>query len=294
MQKINIRFQSKKFFISSGLTPLYIFLIGVTLVPFLMNIYFSFVDYYLVSPNKGQFIFFANYLSVINDRTFWKVLGTTFYFSLGSVTIQLVIGIIMAFLFNSIKEKIKFLRIFIILPLAISPVAISYSWVLMMDPSKGILNYLLSLIGVHPQLWFASYKFVIPSLLLVDTWQWLPFMVLVLTGAMLAQPEEPREAALVDGANFFQLARYVTLPLLKPTIIFMVIIRFIDAFKIFDTIYIITKGGPGNWSETLSIRTFKLGFNDLRMGEAAALSIIILIILFLIFQTIIKRTRIFE
>lgn len=284
---------NKKFFIITGLTPLYFILIGLTLFPFFMNIYMSFVDYYLVSETKGQFVFFQNYSKLLLDKSFWKILGNTFYFSIGAVSIELGLGIAISLALNSLKNKARFIRTIIILPMAAAPIAVAYGWTLIMEPSIGIFNYFLSFIGVSKQLWFSSPYMVIPTFMIIDAWQWTPFIIIILTGSMLALPKEPFEAAMVDGASPFQMAKFITLPLLKPTIIFAVVLRFIDAFKIFDTIYAITKGGPGNHSETLSIKTFNLGFHRLRMGEAASLSIIILIILFLIFQFLIKRSRVF-
>ena len=273
-------FKSKKFFIISGLAPLYIILIGLTLYPFITNIYMSLADFNLISQTKGKFIFLRNYGAVLLDQRFWIVLKNTLYFAFGAVTLELIIGMCIALLLNTLREKIKYLRSIMILPMATASIAIAYVWILMMEPNIGLITFFLHSIGLKHIETFSNPKLVIPTLILVDAWQWTPFMIIIFTGRMLSLPQEPFEAAMVDGASSFQSIRFITFPLLRPTIIFAVMLRLIDTFKIFDIIYLITMGGPGRSSESLSMYAFNLGFDRLEMGKGAALSILMLIIQF--------------
>src|SRR5205823_9125331 len=139
------------------------------------------------------------------------------------------------------------------LPMMATPVAVALVWTMMFHPQLGVLNYLLSLVGIPPQLWVFDPGTVIPSLVLVETWQWTPLVMLIVLGGLAALPTEPYEAAQLDGASEWQLFRYITLPLLAPFLVVAAVIRTIDAIKAFDTIYVISQGGPGTASETINL-----------------------------------------
>ena len=215
---------------------------------------------------------------------FWKTFGNTLYFTLGTVIVQLIVGMTVALLMNTVSDGIGIglIRPIIILPLATASVAVSYGWKLLLNPTVGLIPYVISLLGI-PEINFLTNPFlVIPSLIIIDTWQWAPFMIIILMGAMLALPIQPYEAAKIDGADYFQVFRHITIPLMLPTIIFATMLRFIDSFKVFDLIYLVTTGGPGRSSESINMYAFNQAFNRLRMGDAAAISIIMLIILILV------------
>jgi multiple sugar transport system permease protein len=285
-------FKSKRFFIISGLAPLYIVLIGLTLYPFLTNIYMSLADFNLISDTKGKFIFLQNYGAILFDQRFWIVLKNTLYFAFGAVSLQLIVGMCIALLLNALRDRIKYLRSIMILPMATASIAIAYVWILMMEPNIGLITFISRFLGLKHIETFSNPKLVIPTLILVDSWQWTPFMIIIFTGRMLSLPQEPFEAAMVDGASPLQSIRFITIPLLKPTIIFAVMLRLIDTFKIFDIIYLITMGGPGRSSESLSMYAFNLGFDRLEMGKGAALSILMLIIQFVLALLFLKYSGI--
>jgi multiple sugar transport system permease protein len=171
-----------------------------------------------------------------------------------------------------------------------TPVAIALVWMMMFNPTLGIMNYFLRGLGLEPALWTSSKTTVIASLALVDTWQWTPFITLIALAGLSALPQEPFEAALMDGASGWQTFWAITLPLLRPTLMVGVLFRTIDALKTFDIIYVMTQGGPGTASETLNIYVFQTGFNYFHMGYASSL-LVVLFSLVLFVSLIMMRFR---
>src|SRR6201995_1713860 len=165
---------------------------------------------------------------------------------------------------------------------------------MMFHPQLGVLNYLLSLVGIPPQLWVFAPSTVIPSLVLVETWQWTPLVMLILLGGLAAIPAEPYESALIDGASQWQMFRYITLPLLAPFLLVAAIIRTIDAVKSFDIIFAMTQGGPGTASETINLYLYSVAFvyYDVGYGSAIALVFFFLVVaLSLVLLWVRQRTR---
>jgi len=179
-----------------------------------------------------------------------------------------------------------------LLPMVATPVAIAMAWLLMFEPTVGLFNPLLRSLGLPPQQWLGSASQALPSLILVDVWQWMPMMALILLAGLTTLPEEPFEAARVDGANGWQRFIYLTLPLLLPTMVTAVLLRSIDALKTFDIIYTMTRGGPGSATETINIYAYIQAFEYFRLGNASSLLIIFFAIVLgisLIFIQVRKR-----
>jgi multiple sugar transport system permease protein len=196
-----------------------------------------------------------------------------------AIVMQTTFGVIGALVFDRTFKGRGILRTIFILPMATTPVAISLVWILMMNPTTGVLNYFLSLIYVKPALWVFSRKTVLFSLALVDTWMWTPFLMLITLGGLSSLPLEPYESAKIDGANSWQIFWRITLPLLRPFIAVGVILRTIDALKTFDIIFVMTQGGPGTASETLNVFLFLKGFYQFHMGYASAVAVIYFVII---------------
>jgi len=160
-----------------------------------------------------------------------------------------------------------------------TPVSIALIWQMMFHPQLGILNYFLSLVGIPPQPWIFSTRSVIPTLAVVETWQWTPFVMLIVLGGLSALPTEPYEAALIDGASRLQTIRYITIPLVWPYIMIAILLRSIDALKAFDIIYVMTQGGPGTASETINIFLYLQAFAFYNIGFSSAVVVIYFFIL---------------
>jgi multiple sugar transport system permease protein len=155
-----------------------------------------------------------------------------------------------------------------------TPVAVALVWTMMFHPQMGVLNYLLSLIGLPPSLWVYAPETVIPSLVLVDVWHWTPLIMLIMLGGLSALPTEPFESARIDGASSWQMFREITFPLVLPFLMVAVIIRTIDALKTFDTIFVISQGGPGTASETINIYLYLQAFAFYKIGHASAVVVV--------------------
>jgi multiple sugar transport system permease protein len=197
------------------------------------------------------------------------------------VLLPLLFGTFAAVVFHQKFTGRGFLRGVFIMPMMATPVAIALVWTMMFHPQLGVLNYLLSLVGLPPQLWVFHPATVIPSLVLVETWQWTPLVMLIVLGGLASIPAEPYESAQIDGANIWQVFRYITLPLIAPFLFIAAMIRMIDAVKSFDIIFAITQGGPGSASETINLYLYSVAFiyYDLGYGSAIAVVFFVLIVM---------------
>jgi multiple sugar transport system permease protein len=248
--------------------------------PLLYSIGVSLTDW---SPNSGGMIHFAglmNYKELFTEPRFYSSLFTMFYFTIFAVVVETFFGVAIAILLNREFIGKTAVKTILLLPMVATPIAIGIAWTLFYQPTIGFANYALSLLGIPPSTWTGSVAGVIPSLVLVDVWEWTPMIILINMAGLAGLPVDPFESARVDGANWWQVVRHLTLPMLAPTIILSVVLRSIDAFKTFDIIYAMTQGGPGYSSETLNIYAFNLSFNYFQFGaSSAALMVLLLVVL---------------
>jgi len=258
--------------------PALIVVLGVIIFPWLFTIWMSLNEWKVGSPTK--FVGLANYLRLPNDPRFIDAIWHTIVYTFLSVLLPLVFGTFAAVVFHQKIPLRSFLRGLFIMPMMATPVAIALVWTMMFHPQLGVLNYLLSLVGLPAQLWVFHPRTVIPSLVMVETWQWTPLVMLIVLGGLAAIPTEPYESALIDGASFWQMFRYITLPLITPFLFIAAMIRMIDAVKSFDIIFAITQGGPGTASETINLYLYSVAFvyYDIGYGSAIALVFFVLII----------------
>ncbi len=215
----------------------------------------------------------GNYRSLLADGKFWNGLWITLYLYVLALAMQLVLGLYLALLLNRVTRFRRVVRSVLISPFVLPPVVVGLMWLVILDPSIGAANYVLGLFGLPPSLWLASPGFVIPTVALIDTWQWTPFIALILLAGLQALPGDVFEAAAIDGAHGFALLRRVTLPLLAPSIVTAATLRSVDLLRFFDVIYVTTQGGPGDASDTLNIYGFRQGFVFLNIGYACALMV---------------------
>jgi multiple sugar transport system permease protein len=191
-----------------------------------------------------------------------------------TVAAPLALGTLAAVMFHREFRFRGLFRGIFLLPMMATPVAIALVWTMMFHPQFGVLNYLLERVGIPPSLWVYAPETVIPSLAIVETWQWTPFTMLIVLGGLAAIPSDPYESATIDGASAWQMFRHITLPLVMPFIMVAAVLRSIDAFKAFDTIYPITQGGPGTASETINILLYSQAFAYTRIGDASAVVVV--------------------
>ncbi|MHC2336176.1 carbohydrate ABC transporter permease [Bradyrhizobium sp. USDA 4454] len=258
--------------------PALVVVLAVIIFPWVFTIWMSLQEWKVGSPTT--FVGLANYLRLPTDPRFVEAVGHTLSYTALSVLLPLVFGTLAAVVFHQKFAARGFLRGIFIMPMMATPVAIALVWTMMFHPQLGVLNYLLSLVGLPPQLWVFNPTTVIPSLVLVETWQWTPLVMLIVLGGLAAIPTEPYESAQIDGANFWQVFRFITLPLIMPFLFIAGMIRMIDAVKSFDIIFAITQGGPGSASETINVYLYSVAFvyYDLGYGSAIAVVFFLLIV----------------
>src|SRR4051812_31305750 len=223
---------------------------------------------------ERSFVGLENYWKLAGDSRFLEAAWHTLYFTALAVILPVIFGILAAVVFHREFPLRGLLRTIFMMPMMATPVAIALVWTMVFHPQLGVLNYLLSLVGLPPQLWVFAPGTVIPSLVLVEVWQWTPLVMLIVLGGLAAIPIEPYESAEIDGANFWQMFRYITLPLITPFLFIAGMIRMIDAVKSFDIIFAITQGGPGSASETINLYLYSVAFVYYDLGYGSAIAVI--------------------
>lgn len=235
-----------------------------------------------------NFVGFQNYIRYFSDPIFWKVLGQTFYFTVGAVTIEFILGFGMALLVNRLNFGIGVFRTILLLPLMVSGIIVSLIWKVLLDPTLGIVNYLMSLVGLPRLVWFGSQSTAMPSIIMVDTWWQTAFVFIVLSAGLRSLPSEPFEAAEVDGANAFQKFRFLTLPMLRQVILTVLIFRTIDCLKVFAIIFGTTGGGPAQSTESIQTLAYRTAFKFLFLSRAMTLMVIFSMLILIISLLYIK------
>lgn len=221
-----------------------------------------------------------NFTRLIADRFFFDALRHTLVYALVALTFEFLLGLALAVLLNNRLRGRSIFRAALLVPMMLPPVVVGVIWRLMLNPNFGAINGTLKGFGLNTSAltWTASPRLALFSVIMVDVWQWTPFMFLVLLAGLQAIPQEPYEAALVDGSNAWQTFRHVTLPLLKPAILIALLLRTMDLLRVFDQIFILTEGGPGFATETISLYIYRAAFRFSDFGYAAAMSFVLLIL----------------
>lgn len=254
--------------------PAVLFILLMMVYPILYTVWNSMTPWSLSTGAPQTFAGFTNYLKLPDDSRFVGSIFRTFYFTIIAVAVELVLGVAIALLLNRDFPLKRLVNSIMLLPMMATPVAIAMVWLLMYVPTTGVVNYFLRLANLPQPLWVYSESSVIPALALVDVWEWTPMIVLICLAGLTALPHDPLEAAIVDGASTWQTIRYVTLPMLLPTITVAALLRLIDALKTFDIIYTMTQGGPGFTSETLNIYTYVQAFGYFNFGYASSVLVV--------------------
>jgi ABC-type sugar transport system permease subunit len=249
----------------------------VLVYPLASAIYYSFLRYYL-GGGTPQFIGVANYVELLGDERFWGDLLNTVIIVGASVALQLVMGMALALALYAATRGVRLISLLNFLPNVVTPVvgAIFLKWLFI--GRFGLLDSTLIAFDIYPPNWLGDPVWAKITLILADTWKFMPFLMLVLYAGLQAFDTQLLEAAQIDGANGWQRLRYVILPMMKPLILFVVAIRAMDAFRFFDLVYVLTNGGPGTATETVTLYTYQIGFRMLEVGKASALGVITLVI----------------
>ena len=237
---------------------------------------------------------YRNFIELFKDSRFLAAIYRTFLFSGGALVFEVLFGVAIALLLNRNFIGKNVVKTLFLLPMVATPVSIGLVWMLIYEPTLGIANYILSLVGVQkPPVWLGASDSALASLILVDIWQWTPMISLIVLAGLSALPSEPFESARVDGASWRQMLMRITLPMVSPTITVAILLRLIDVMKTFDIIYATTKGGPNFSTETLNIFAFTQAFQYFSLGTASAVLVLFFSIVFGISLILLKfRKRI--
>lgn len=275
------------------LAPAVLYLALLTLFPFIYTVVLSFTERNLTRPGQGGFVGLDNYTRLFSDGLFQTAILQTFTVTLASISIELVLGFFIAKLFYALSGNpiANIARTFFILPMMLTPVVSGLLWSYILNPTLGIANYLLLSVGLPQAGWFASSATALPTLVMINVWQWGPFLMLLILAGLLGVPKEQYEAAELDGARWYHIARHIELPALRNVILIGMVFRFIDNFRLFDVVYAATKGGPGDATEVVSMYAFRQMFQFFNAGYGSAAAVVILAIGLIITTFALKLLR---
>jgi multiple sugar transport system permease protein len=274
------------------LLPSVLYLFAMSLYPMVYSLWLALHDYLIYRPDVVTFAGLGNFEELFRSEIFWQSLGVTLQFSLATVTLEFCLGLAIALLLDRKMRGIGVVRTLLVIPVLVSPVAMGLTFRYMYAPSYGLINYLLELVGLPRLDWIVSTTWALPAVILVDVWQWTPFMVLILLSGIQMVPVEIAEAAELDGLTRWQQLRRIVMPFIRPVVIVVILIRLIDSIRAFDLLYILTRGGPSTATFILSINSFVKGFVEGQMGSAAAvawLTVVLVNIFALVFLRLLAR-----
>lgn len=266
-------------------------LLAIMIFPLGYSLMISMQDYELSRIGQEQFIGLENYLRIFSNKSFWTAMRNTISFVVLAVSLELVLGFFLALLLHNKATFLRgFFRSTLLTPMFITPIAVGLMFRFLLNSQLGVIPVTMGALGLRVD-WFGP-NLALFSIVLIDVWQWTPFMLLLLLAGLESLPEEPFEAARVDGAVGWTMVRYITIPIMRPIILAAVIIRMLDAFKVYEYIYAITRGGPGEATESMQYFIYRTGFIYFRAGEAAAMSFVLIIVITLmvaILFTVLRR-----
>lgn len=265
------------------LLPAYAAISLIVGVPTIYSLYLSFHQWKLTTFQRGvPFVGFDNYARAAGDPAFWHSMQVTVIFTLTALAIEVVLGLGLAVLLDQEFRGRRSIRILILLPMFVTNVVVGLIWRILLSYDFGVVNWLFSLVGIGKVAWLGDPGLALWSLVVVDIWNTTAFVALILLAGLQAIPDEPRQAARVDGASAWQTFRLVTFPLLRPVLFVAVVWRTIDLFRIFDVVFSLTGGGPYNATETISLFAYRQGFASFNLGFASAVSYLLILALVII------------
>lgn len=253
-------------------------LVVLFIFPLLWALILSFSDYSATRNQPINWVWFENYATILTSDVVRSRALVTMVFVAGAITMQTVLGFLTAYLISRQERGRGVLTVLFMLPMMLSPVVVGAFWKLMLDAQFGVVNGVLAQIGLPPQLWLTQTGLARLSLIVVDSWQWTPFIMVIALAGLTAVPKYLYEAAEIDRASEWFKFRQITLPLVWPLLLIAVLFRAIDAFRLFDIVYVVTGGGPGSTTETLSYHVYKIAFLNFDTGTASAYGILMVIL----------------
>jgi multiple sugar transport system permease protein len=265
------------------MAPAVLFLLFTSVYPLLYSLRLSFYSWNMTVPNsRPVWIGLDNYTHLFRDANFLASVRVTLIFVVASVTVEFLLGMALALLATSSLRAMGLIRTVLLIPLMMTPVVVGVLWRTLYHTTYGAVNFFLNLVGIASQPFVGDPKQALASVIVVEIWQQLPVVVFILAAGIQSLPVDLYKAARVDGASAWQIFREITLPLLRPVILVVLLLRIMDAFRVFDIIWTLTFGGPGRTTEVLSMLIYKTGLQFFQIGQASAMSWLFLLVIFCI------------
>ena len=272
------------------LTPTLIVLLVMTAYPLIFTFVYSFTDYnYLKGTENASFVLFDNYVSLFKNGYFQQAVWNTIKFTILAVVLEMALGLLIAVFVNSLKRGQKIMRTLLLLPYLLPAVTVALSWRMMLSANYGIINQFLKGLGLPVFNWFMDIKTAFGTILLIDVWQNVPFVFLLLYASLQSVSENQYEAARIDGAGFFQQFWYITLPNIKGSLALCALLRTIDTFRLFEKVNVLTGGGPAGTTTTITQFLYTYGIKSLDFGFGSAGAIVMTLLVLILSSFYIKR-----
>ena len=272
------------------LTPTLIVLLVMTAYPLIFTFVYSFTDYnYLKGTENASFVLFDNYVSLFKNGYFQQAVWNTIKFTILAVELEMALGLLIAVFVNSLKRGQKIMRTLLLLPYLLPAVTVALSWRMMLSANYGIINQFLKGLGLPVFNWFMDTKTAFGTILLIDVWQNVPFVFLLLYASLQSVSENQYEAARIDGAGFFQQFWYITLPNIKGSLALCALLRTIDTFRLFEKVNVLTGGGPAGTTSTITQFLYNYGIKSLDFGFGSAGAIVMTVLVLILSSFYIKR-----
>jgi len=265
------------------LMPTVLLILALSLFPLLFSLGLSFTSWDLSRFEGGvRFVGLRNFATLVSDGRFWNTARVTLIFVVGSVGLQYALGLGLALLLNEEIRFRRFFRVVFLIPMMLTPAAVGYVGRMLFNESMGPINDIIRHVGGPAIPWLSNPRVALLSLILLDTWEWVPFMTIVLLAGLQSLPPEVFESARVDGANDWNIFRRITFPMLAPVSVTVILIRALEAFKLFDIVMVMTGGGPGTATETVTMYAYIVGMKNGNLGYASAIaySLLIMVVIF--------------
>jgi len=285
-----MRFEKERYMPWIMVSPSLIIVFALTLFPLFYSIYLSTRSYDLTALWKDAFIGFENYSHALNEDAYLaEALLATFKFAAGSLLVQIPLGLAIALLLNREFRGRRLVRTIITLPLVAAPIAIGLVWKYMYDMKFGIIPYFFQIVFGSSPHWLAESTMALVSIIIYDSWQWAPFVALILVAGLQGLPQEPFESATIYGASAVQRFRYLTLPMIRPLLVIVALLRLIDLLKLWDPVWALTRGGPGIATQVVSWYLYRMGFLYLWVGYTASIALMFLYLVIILSVIALRR-----
>jgi len=261
------------------IVPACLYLAALSILPFVYSVYLSFFQAKLTKLNRKFLVGFDNYAQLFNDGLFLKAIQNTAVLSVASIVIEVSLGFLFAKVFLELRDKRAgmVMRSVAVLPMMITPICVGLIFSYILNPTLGIANYLLGKAGIMPMSWFGDPSVALLSVIFINSWQWTPFMMLLILAGLVSIPESHYEAAEIEGAKWYHVAWWIELPAIRNVILIGVILRIIDNLRLFDIVYVTTRGGPGDATELVTFFAYRQDFRFFQVGYGSAAAVIILL-----------------